>query len=141
MTENEIGKEVVDASIKVHNALGPGLLETVYEVALARELTVRGLKIARQVRVPIEYDGIQFDEGFRADLIVNDKVILELKSVESLARVHHKQVFTYLKLRGNRLGYLLNFGAGLMKEGIARIVCGLVEEDSRQAAKQPRKEV
>lgn len=127
MTENQIGKEVVDAAIKVHNTLGPGLLETVYEVALAHELTARGMKVARQVIVPIKYENIQFDEGFRADLIVNDKVILELKSVENLAKVHYKQLFTYLKLRENQLGFLLNFGAGLMKEGIARIVCGLEE--------------
>ncbi len=140
MTENEIGKEVVDATIKVHNSLGPGLLETVYEAVLARELTARGFDVARQVPVPIKYGGVQFDEAFRADLIVNDKVILELKSVESLAKVHYKQVFTYLKLRGNTLGYLLNFGAGLMKDGIARIVCGLEENISRQAAKQPTNE-
>ena len=128
MTENEIGREVVDAAIKVHDKLGPGLLETVYEFALARELSQRGMKVVRQVRVPIEYEGIKFDEGFRADLIVEDKVIIELKSVEKLVPVHHKQLYTYLKLRKNKLGYLLNFGSGLMKEGIARIVCGLEDQ-------------
>jgi GxxExxY protein len=127
MTENEIGKHVVDAAVKIHAALGPGLLETVYEVILARELERRGLAVARQVPVSIEFEGLKFEEGFRADVIVAGKVILELKSVEQLGRVHAKQLFTYLKLTGLKLGYLLNFGAPLMKEGIQRIVNGLQE--------------
>ena len=129
MDENGIGKEVVDAAVKVHRALGPGLLESVYEVVLARELRNRGLHVERQVPVPIEYQGDHFDEGFRADLLVEGKVILELKSVEQLHKVHHKQLFTYLKLRGLKLGFLLNFGAALMKDGIARIINGL--DDAR----------
>lgn len=128
MNENEIGKEVVDAAVKIHSALGPGLLESVYEVILARELTRRGLSIERQIAVPIMYDGVTFDEGFRADIIVEDKVILELKSVESLNKVHHKQLFTYLKLKELKLGFLLNFGASLMKEGIKRMINGLEDE-------------
>ena len=121
MNENQIAKEVVDAAVKVHTKLGPGLLESVYEVVLARELNHRGLRVERQVPIPIEYDGLRFDEGFRADIIVEGKVILELKSVEQLTKVHHKQLFTYLKLADKRLGLLLNFGAGLMKEGLKRI--------------------
>lgn len=128
MTENEIGTIVVDAAIKVHRVLGPGLLESVYEAVLARELTLRGLKVARQVPVPIEFEGLRFDEGFRADIIVEGKVILELKSIEQLHRVHYRQLFSYLKLKGLKLGYLLNFGAGMMKDGICRIVNGLDDE-------------
>jgi len=119
----------VDAAVKVHRALGPGLLESVYEVVLARELERRGLSVILQEAVPIEFEGIKFDEGFRADIIVEGKVILELKSVEQLSKVHHKQLFTYLKLKDFRLGYLLNFGAALMKEGIKRMVNGLTEEN------------
>jgi GxxExxY protein len=99
----------VDAAVKVHSALGPGLLESVYEAVLAKELERRGLSVARQVAVPIEYEGMKFDEGFRGDIIVEEKVILELKSVEQMSKVHHKQLFTYLKLKGLKLGYLLNF--------------------------------
>jgi GxxExxY protein len=125
MNENQIAKEVVDAAVKVHSKLGPGLLESVYEAVLARELERRGLRVARQVPIPIEYEGLTFDEGFRADIIVEGKVILELKSVEQLARVHFKQLSTYLKLADKRLGLLLNFGADLMKEGIKRIANGM----------------
>ena len=94
MEENAIGKEGVDAAVKVHQVLGPGLLETVYEVILSRELERRGLSVQRQVSVPIQYEKIHFDEGFRADIIVEDKVILELKSAEQLSKVHYKQLFT-----------------------------------------------
>lgn len=125
MTENEIAREVVDAAVKLHSNLGPGLLESVYETVLARELERRGLRVERQVPIPIEYDGLRFDEGFRADIIVAGKVILELKSVEQLSKVHHKQLFTYLKLADKRLGLLLNFGADLMKAGIKRIANGM----------------
>jgi GxxExxY protein len=127
MTENEIAKEVVDASIKIHRELGPGLLESVYEAVLTRELEVRGLRVQRQVAVPIEYEGLKFDEGFRADIIVEGLVILELKSVENMTAVHRKQIQTYLRLTGRKLGLLLNFGAALMKEGIVRAVNGLNE--------------
>jgi GxxExxY protein len=125
MTENEIARLVVDASVKVHSKLGPGLLESVYETVLAKDLGRRGLIVMRQVPIPIQYDEIEFDEGFRADIIVEGKVILELKSVEQLAKVHYKQLFTYLKLADKRLGLLLNFGADLMKEGIKRIANGM----------------
>jgi len=127
MTENEISKVIVDAAIQAHRALGPGLFESVYEVVLSHELSKRGLKVERQVRIPIEYDGLQFDEGFRADIIVEGKVILELKSVDTLVALHRKQIQTYLRLTGLKLGFLLNFGAALMKDGIVRAVNGLEE--------------
>ncbi len=127
MTENEIGKVVVDAAIAVHKELGPGLFEIVYEVVLTHELKKHGLNVESQVSISIEYDGIKFDEGFRADIIIENKVILELKSVESVTKAHKKQVLTYLRLTGCRLGYLMNFGVDLMKYGITRIVNGLEE--------------
>ena len=127
MTENEIAKQVVDAAYKIHTTLGPGLLETVYEVVLAYELRKRGFTIERQVAVPIMYETIEFEEGFRADLIVNRKVIIELKSIETIARVHKKQLLTYLRLTDCRLGLLVNFGEELIKDGISRVVNGLVE--------------
>ena len=127
MTENEIGTIVVEAAIRVHRELGPGLLEKVYEVALAHELRKMGIAIALQVPVAIQYKGIRFDEGFRADMIAEDRVILELKSVERVTEAHKKQVQTYLRLTGRKLGYLLNFGEALMKDGITRCVCRLEE--------------
>lgn len=128
MDENAIGREVVDSAIAVHRELGPGLLESVYEVVLADELTKRGLKTVRQSPVAIECRGVHFDEGFRADMIVEDKVILELKSVEHISNAHKKQLLTYLKLTGLRLGFLLNFGEAMMKHGITRTVNGLPDQ-------------
>lgn len=127
MDENEIGRIVVDAAIAVHRELGPGLLESVYEAILARELTDRGLKVERQISVPIVWRGMRFDEGFRADIIAEGKVIMELKSVESVNNAHKKQLLTYLRLTGMKLGFLLNFGAAVMKDGITRTVNGLGE--------------
>jgi GxxExxY protein len=127
MTENEIGSEVIDSAIAVHRELGPGLLETVYEVALTHELIARGLSVNRQVPIPIEYKGMTFTEGFRADIVVNTTVILELKSVEKVTPAHKKQIQTYLRLSRCKLGYLLNFGEALMKKGITRCVNGLEE--------------
>ncbi len=127
MTENEIAKIVVDAAFQIHKRLGPGLLETVYEVVLAHALNKRGLKVERQVPVPIVFDGIKFDEGFRADLIVEEKVIVELKSVEKVVPVHKKQLLTYLRLADKRLGLLINFGAELIRDGVSRVVNGLKE--------------
>ncbi|MFQ5655467.1 MAG: GxxExxY protein [Planctomycetota bacterium] len=128
MTENEISRIVVDAAVAVHQELGPGLLETVYEVVLANELKKRGLGVERQVSVPIQWGGITFDEGFRADLIVAEKVIVELKSVATMTQAHKKQVLTYLRLTGLKLGFLLNFGEALMKDGITRVVNGLEDD-------------
>jgi len=127
MTENEIGKIVVDLAINIHKNLGPGLLETVYEVILANKLKEQGLSVERQVPISIEYEGIKFSEGFKADIIVENKVILELKSVESITKAHKKQILTYLKLTGYKLGYLLNFGESLIKKGISRIINGKIE--------------
>jgi GxxExxY protein len=127
MTENEIGTLILNSAIEVHKILGPGLLESVYEIAITHELTSRGLQVERQVPIPVNYKGIQFDQGFRADLVVNRKVIIELKSVELLSKSHRKQIQTHLRLTGMKLGYLLNFGAELMKDGIVRAVNGLEE--------------
>ena len=127
MNENDIGKITIDCALQIHKELGPGLLETVYEILLANELKLRGLKVERQVSIPIEYRGIKFTEGFRADMIVENKVILELKSIESISKVHKKQILTYLKLTKCKLGYLLNFGESLMKDGISRIINGKIQ--------------
>ena len=125
MNENEIVKIIVDAAFQIHKRLGPGLLETVYEVVLAHDLKRRGLKVKRQVPVPIIYDDIKFDEGFRADLIVEEKIIVELKSVEKVIPVHKKQLLTYLRLADKRLGLLINFGSELIRDGISRVVNNL----------------
>tara|TARA_R110001592_G_scaffold313327_5_gene588692 strand:- start:913 stop:1335 length:423 start_codon:yes stop_codon:yes gene_type:complete len=127
MTENEIARLVVDASYNVHVALGPGIMESVYETVLCHELKKRGLKAERQVPVPVVYDGLHFDEGFRADVVVESKVVLELKSIERVLPVHHKQTLTYIRLMDKRLGLLINFGEVLIKNGITRIVNGLEE--------------
>ena len=124
MTENQIGDIIVECAIYLHRNLGPGLLESVYEATLARALAKRGLNVQRQVPVAIEFDGERFDEGFRADLIVDGKVIIELKSVEKVSAAHKKQLLTYLRLTGFKLGYLLNFGKALMKDGITRTING-----------------
>jgi len=124
MTENEIGTEIVDCAVHLHQALGPGLLESVYEVILANRLEKRELQVDRQVSIPIEFEGEKFHEGFRADLIVAGQVIIELKSVERVTPAHKKQLLTYLRLTGMKLGYLLNFGDALMKNGITRTING-----------------
>ncbi|MCX8063182.1 MAG: GxxExxY protein [Anaerolineales bacterium] len=124
MHENEIGKIVVDQAIRLHKELGPGLMESVYETLLAHRLQMAGLKVECQVPIAFCFDGITFDQGFRADMIIEDKVILELKSVESLNHAHYKQILTYLKLSGLKLGFLLNFGEAVMKNGIHRIING-----------------
>ncbi len=128
MTENEIGKIIVDCAVRLHRELGPGLLESVYEVLLAHMLQEAGLNVERQISIPIQFRGVQFDEGFRADIIVEDKVILELKSVENVSKAHKKQVLTYLKLTGKKLGYLLNFGESMMKDGISRVLNGPIKQ-------------
>jgi GxxExxY protein len=125
MNENEIAQIVVDAALLVHRETGPGLMESVYEIILADELERRGLTVKRQVPISIHFNGRVFDEGFRADLLINEKVILELKSIESVKDVHKKQLLTYLKLSGKKLGLLINFGETLIKNGITRVVNGL----------------
>ncbi len=126
-SENEIATEIVDAAYRIHVKLGPGLLESVYEAILEHELNKRGLKVVRQKPLPVVYESMRFDEGYRADLIVEDKVIVELKSVEEVAAVHKKQLLTYLRLADKRLGLLINFGDALIKHGISRIVNDLPE--------------
>jgi GxxExxY protein len=125
MNENEIGTIIVDTAVYIHKELGSGLLESVYEAVLMRKKKKKGLNIQRQVSIPINFEGEHFDEGFRADLFVEGKVIIELKSVEKTTPAHKKQLLTYLKLTNTKLGYILNFGTALMKEGIERIVNGL----------------
>jgi len=127
MEENEVAKQIVDAAFHVHSEIGPGLFESVYEVILAHKLGKRGMSVERQKAVPIHYDGLVFDEGFRADIVVEDCVIVELKSIEKIAPVHKKQLLTYLRLTDKKLGLLINFGSALIKDGIFRIVNGLEE--------------
>src|SRR6266496_5769677 len=128
MKENEIAARVVEVSYQLHTALGPGIFEIVYEGALAHELRKHGYFVERQVPVPITWDGIMFDEGFRADLVIDNCVIVEVKSIAALDPVHSKQVLTYLRLMDKRLGLLINFGEHLIKHGIKRIANGMPEE-------------
>ena len=130
MTKNGIGKCVLDAACKVHSVLGLGLLETVYEVILAHEIELAGLKVEHQKPIPIHYGGKVFLEGFRADLLVEDKVIVELKSCEAILPVHGKQLLTQLRLSERKLGFLINFGAVHLRHGIKRVVNGLPDEEA-----------
>ena len=129
MNENEIAKKILDAAFVVHTKLGPGLLESVYEVIMAHELRKQGLMVERQKPMPITYDSIRFDEAFRADLVVQEKVIAELKSVAATSAIHAKQVLTQLRLSGLKLGLLINFGEVHLKNGIKRIINGDLEDD------------
>ena len=125
MDENPISQQIVDAAYQIHQTLGPGLLESVYEVVLAYELRKRGLKVERQLPVQVVYDGICFEEGYRLDLLVEGKVIVEIKSIETITPVHKKQLLTYLRLLDKRLGLLINFNEELIRNGISRVVNGL----------------
>ncbi|NWG29829.1 MAG: GxxExxY protein [Ignavibacteriaceae bacterium] len=125
MNENEISKILVDCCFKVHNELGPGLLESVYEEVLSYEIIKRGLNLERQKGIPVVYDNIKMELGFRADILVENKVIIELKSIDAIAPVHAKQLLTYLRLTGLKLGLLVNFNEALIKDGIKRIVNNL----------------
>ncbi len=127
MNENELGTKILATAISIHRELGPGLLESVYEIVLLNELKALGLNVQRQVPISITYRGTRFDEGFRADLIVEGLVLLEIKSVERVIPSHKKQVQTYLRLTGIKLGYLLNFGEAVLKDGITRSVNQLRE--------------
>ena len=127
MTENEIAAQVVDAALRVHRGLGPGLVESVYVTVLAGELRKRGLFVETQLDIPIVYEGTYFERGFRADLVAENKVIIEVKSVEVIAPLHKKQLLTYLRLGDKRLGLLINFNVRLIRDGITRIVNGLTE--------------
>ena len=130
MHENEIAKKALDAAFVVHSKLGPGLLESVYEVVLAHELRKIGVSVERQKPMPITYDGILFEEGYRTDLLIEGKVIVELKSVAALYAVHAKQVLTQLRLSGLKLGLLINFGEAHLKNGIKRIINGQLDEEN-----------
>jgi len=125
MTENDISYDIRGAAFKVHTNLGPGLLESVYEFALAHELSKMGYDVWTQVGLPVVYDGIKLELGYRIDLLVNDLVVVEIKSVDALADVHHKQLLTYLKLSGKKLGLLINFNVSSIKDSIIRIVNNL----------------
>ncbi|MFN3640087.1 MAG: GxxExxY protein [Flavobacterium sp.] len=125
MTENEISKIIVDVSYQIHTELGPGLLENVYEEILHYELTKKGLFVERQKSLPVIWNDVKLSIGYRADLIVENKVLIEVKSVEEVAPVHPKQVLTYLKISNLKLGLLINFNQKLLKDGIKRIVNGL----------------
>jgi GxxExxY protein len=121
-TDEKIGKAIINASYKVHKELGPGLLERVYEVCLTHELRKDGFSVARQIDVPIRYDTITFEEGLRLDLLVEDRVIVEIKSIEQVNPVWQAQVLSHLRLTGRRLGYLINFNVPLIKTGIRRLI-------------------
>ncbi len=120
--EEEIGAAIVDAALKVHRALGPGLLEKVYEICLAHELKKKGFEVSRQVSLPIEYDGITFDEGLRMDILVQDLVIVEIKAVTQVNPIWQAQIISHLRLTGRRLGFLINFNVFRIKNGIQRII-------------------
>ena len=125
--ENELGEAILGAAMKVHSGLGPGLLESVYEACLVHELNEQGLKVERQFSLPVEYDGQRIEAGFRVDILVEDKVVIEIKAIERFAPIHMAQMLTYLRLGGFKLGYLLNFNVAHMREGIKRVVNGLEE--------------
>ncbi|MFH0893042.1 MAG: GxxExxY protein [Bacteroidota bacterium] len=125
MTENQISSIIVDACYKIHTTLGPGLFESVYEEVLAYELGKSNLQIKRQHPLPVVFEEVKLELGFRADIIVEDKVIIEIKSIEAIAPVHHKQLLTYLRLSNIKLGLLINFNEALIKNGIKRIVNNL----------------
>ena len=122
MKEDDVSKKIIGAAIEVHKILGPGLLESAYEMSLERELQIRGLKVKRQVSLPVTYKNVNCDVGYKMDLLIEDLVIVEIKSVESLNDIHTAQVLTYLKLSNLKLGLLINFNVTLLKKGIKRLV-------------------
>ena len=125
---NDISGLIVDAAFRVHVAVGPGLFESVYEALMEHELKKLGLRVERQVMVPLEYEGLRFDEAFRADMIVYERIIVELKSVVEVHPIYKKQLLTYLKLTGLSLGLLINFGADRIKDGVFRVANQLKED-------------
>ena len=131
MEMNELSGMIVDRSIRIHQALGPGLLESVYQRILAYELRKAGLRVETEVPIPVEWDGNVIDESFRADLIVESRVLVELKSVERTSAVHRKQTLTYLKLADFHLGLLINFGAAILKDDLHRLVNNLPEQNDK----------
>ena len=129
MTENEISADILNAAVRTHKALGPGLLESIYEEVLSHELKKKGIQFQRQHPIPIVYEGIQLGSAFRADLIVEDKVIIEIKAVEAILAIHRTQLLSYLRLTKKRLGILLNFNTVLIKDGMRRVVNDLPETE------------
>lgn len=127
MTENEVAKHIVDVAYKIHSSYGPGLLESVYEAIMAHELSKRGLAVTRQQPIPLVHESVRMGVGFRADLIIDNKVVVEIKSIEAIGPVHKKQLLTYLRLADKRLGLLINFNVELIKNGISRVVNQLPE--------------
>jgi len=127
MTENEIAKQIVDVAFHIHSTYGPGLLESVYEAIMAHELQKRGLTVSQQQPIPLIHDEVRMGVGFRADLIVGTKVVVEIKSIEAIGLVHKKQLLTYLRLADKHLGLLINFNVELIKNGISRVVNQLPE--------------
>jgi GxxExxY protein len=122
MEDNHITGQIIDAAFKIHTRLGPGLFESVYEAVLAYELERRGLRLRKQQALPVVYEAVRLARGYRIDLLVEDRVIVEVKSIDAIAQIHVKQLLTYLRLADKRVGLLLNFGACLMKDGIRRVV-------------------
>jgi GxxExxY protein len=128
LKENEVAKVIVDVAYRIHRQLGPGLLESVYQAVMEYELAKLGMRVQAREPVPVIWEGVRIEKGFEADLIVEGVVVVELKSVEQVARVHKKQLLTYLRLTNCRLGLLINFGAELIREGVTRVVNGLPSE-------------
>jgi GxxExxY protein len=127
-TFNELTEAIIGAAMEVHRALGPGLLESIYEMCLCRELSIRGIPFERQVLIPVEYKGVKLDCGYRADIVVDGTILLEIKAIDSLLPIHDAQLLSYLKLGGWKIGLLINFNVELLKNGLRRRVFGLVEE-------------
>ena len=125
MTEEEIGRALIGAALKVHSALGPGLLESAYEACLLYEIEKQGINGRRQVQIPVRYENLTIDNGYRIDLLIGGLVVVELKAVEAILPVHRSQLLSYLRLGGFKLGYLLNFNVAHMREGIIRLVNGI----------------
>jgi GxxExxY protein len=125
VTENEIGTAIIASAMKVHGAVGPGLLESAYETCLLYELEKLGLPVRRQVMIPLRYENLTIDNGYRVDLLVGERVVVELKALEAILFVHRAQLLSYLRLGGFKLGYLLNFNVARMRDGIVRLVNGL----------------
>jgi GxxExxY protein len=125
---NELTDAIIGAAMEVHRVLGPGLLESTYEMCLCRELSLRGIPFERQVPIPVEYKGVKLDSGYRADVVVDETILLEIKAIDSLLSIHEAQLLSYLKLGGWKVGLLINFNVELLKHGLRRQVLGLVEE-------------
>jgi len=127
MTYNELSGLILEVAIDIHRRLGPGLLESVYQAILAHELAKRGMNVQKEIPIPLVWDNLRFDVGFRVDLIINEMILIELKCVEMVSVAHKKQMLTYLRITGKKLGLLINFGAATLKDGFSRIINGALE--------------